>query len=333
MAHQLDYSPLNEPVTRADMTAYKQSGLYKGFPVMNILGAIGVIILLVFMLPYAIAVIQSTSFSLNTVMPLIAIGVLVSIFWELFKNTAKRRAKLYKFALRNNLTLVVDVSNPAYAGMIFDNGHSREINDAVRFGDGTEIGNYTYVTGSGKNQRTYTRAYAKIRLARRLPHMVLDAKGNNFWKFSSLSDTFDRSQTLALEGDFNNYFTLYAPKQYERDALYVFTPDVMAAMIDHGKDYDIEIIDDELFIYANKHFKLDQPETYERILTIASTVARKLINQTDYYADERIGSHAANIVAPQGQRLKSGFNWMIVIFIVIIVYFNIIQPLIFRLMQ
>lgn len=332
MTHQLDYSALKEPVTKADIDAYKSSGLSSsGFQIGNIITVVVLTMIIFLVAPLAVSIFQHSGFSLASLAPIVLIGTFMIAIWQMFGNTTKRRAKLYKFAQRNNVSFLVDVSDPGYMGMIFDNGHGRQVNDALRFSGDTEIGNYTYVTGSGKNQQTHEWGYAKIKMTRRLPNMVLDAKGNNFWKFSNLSDTLDRSQTLALEGDFNTYFTLYTPKQYERDALYVFTPDVMAAMIDHGKEYDIEIVDDELFIYSNKHFKLDQPEFYEHILAIIDTISKELISQTDYYADERIGSHAANIIAPGGQRLKSRFNWIIVAFMLIIFYFNIVQPIILRL--
>lgn len=331
MSHTLDYSALTLPVTKADIDTYKRSYNKKPFlpKSLMILLATAFIMAAILMLLVVVRSLGSTNFG-----PFIAVvGIMAFIAERSRRRLLARNAMLYKFATSNNLSLRKDVSNPMYAGMIFDNGHSRRIDEALLFSGGTEIGNYIYVTGSGKNQRTYTWGYAKVKLARKLPHMVLDAKGNNFWKFSNLSDIFDRSQVLALEGDFNNYFTLYAPKQYERDAFYVFTPDVMAAMVDHGREYDIEIVDDELFIYGSKHFKLDQPQFYEHMLAIINAIGSKLLDQTDYYADERIGNRTANIVAPEGQRLKSGFNWMIVVIIAAMVYLYVIQPMLLQLIR
>lgn len=330
MARNLDYSALNEPVTKTDIDAFKRSGLHDGFQILNAVVIVVLIVLIILVAPYVLPTFQSGGFSPESLTPIVTIGVLFVIVWQLLKSPIKRHARLYKFALRNNLTLMIGTSDPSYIGMIFDEGHSRQIEEAIRFGDGTEIGNYTYVTGSGKSQRTHDWAYVKVKLVRRLPHMVLDARRNNFWKFSNLSDSFDRSQTLELEGDFSKYFTLYAPRQYERDALYVFTPDVMAAMIDYGQEYDMEIVDDELYIYGNQPFSLDKPEFYDRILKIINTIGSELISQTDYYADERIGNRTANIIAPEGQRLKTSFGWMMAVFIVILIYFNIIHPLLFR---
>jgi hypothetical protein len=49
---------------------------------------------------------------------------------------------------------------------------------------------------------------------------------------------------------------------------------------------------------------------------IADTVGAKALDQTDHYADDRIGDPAANIVAPQGARLKRGVS-VLGVFIVV----------------
>ncbi len=49
---------------------------------------------------------------------------------------------------------------------------------------------------------------------------------------------------LELEGDFGKHFELHVPAGYERDALYVLTPDVMQVLIDEAADRRVEIVDD-----------------------------------------------------------------------------------------
>ncbi|GAA1220365.1 hypothetical protein GCM10009655_19930 [Rhodoglobus aureus] len=62
--------------------------------------------------------------------------------------------------------------------------------------------------------------------------MVLDARANNqLFGFSNLPKSFARDQVLKLEGDFNEHFTLYSPRHYERDALYVFTQHPMTSTL------------------------------------------------------------------------------------------------------
>lgn len=85
-----------------------------------------------------------------------------------------------------------------------------------------DFGNLTYSTGSGKNRKVPHWGYIAVKLERMLPQIILDAKSNNFLG-TNLPASFSRSQVLSLEGNFGRCFTLYCPKEYEQDALYVFT--------------------------------------------------------------------------------------------------------------
>src|SRR5690606_27767455 len=166
-----------------------------------------------------------------------------------------------------------------------------------------------YTTGSGKNRTTHRWGFLALELDRRLPHMVLDATANNgLFGGTNLPARFDRSQVLSLEGDFDRYFTLYCPREYERDALYVFTPDLMAILIDEAAPYDVEIVDDWMFVYSRTPFDLAHRPTLERLFRIVETVGAKTLRQTVRYADERIGDFSADIVAPAGARLKRGVS-------------------------
>lgn len=241
MRRTLDYSAFMEPLNQSDVDALKhyQATNKSGLQIHRTLKIIFIVMMAMTAVFLTVVNFATTTSPMGRMVVPGIIGAVIIGIVLLMRHNTRRRAKLLKFAARNQMQYIYDAGDPGYAGMVFDEGHSRSLNDAFRLPDGVEIGNYTYVTGSGKHSQTHTWGYAKVKLPRRLPHMVLDAKGNNMWRFSNLSDAIDRSQVLKLEGDFNTYFTLYAPQAYERDALYVFTPDVMAAMIDHGKQYDI----------------------------------------------------------------------------------------------
>ena len=121
-----------------------------------------------------------------------------------------------------------------------------------------------------------------------LPHMVLDATANNgLFGTSTLPISFDRAQVLSLEGDFDRYFTLYCPRDYERDALYVFTPDLLALLIDESRHFDVEIVDDWMFVYSATRFDMTDPGTLRRLFRIVDTVGAKTLRQTARYADGR----------------------------------------------
>ena len=227
--------------------------------------------------------------------------------------------RLDTFAKANGMIFSPIDPSPSYPGAIFNIGDSRKALNHLRSATDRylDIGNYQYSTGSGKSRSTHTWGFMALHLDRKLPNMVLDAKANNgLFGTTNLPASFARDQVLVLEGDFNQHFTLYCPKQYERDALYVFTPDLMALLIDNASPFDVEIIDDWMFVYSSAQFQSANPTVYQRLFQIVDTVGAKTLSQTDRYLDERVGDFAANYVAPQGQRLKRGVAVGSVIFFV-----------------
>jgi hypothetical protein len=222
-----------------------------------------------------------------------------------------RDIRISTFATDNNFFFIPVIDDPGFAGMYFDVGDSRVASYTVGgdyAGAQFEIANYQYMTGSGKNRSSHRLGYIRIRLDRQLPHIVLDAVKNNMKLFglqaSNLPVAFQRDQRMQLEGNFNDYFNLYAPRGYERDALYVFTPDLMALFIDFVNVYDAEIIDDELFIYTPSEIQFKNTTYMEHIFKIIEVVGMKTIGRTDRYQDERTERVSPNTVAFEGQRLK-----------------------------
>ena len=333
--HQLDYSPLTSPVTRADIADFKRK-YPRHWSIEKAILIIVVVLIALFFVPF-MGVMVASAFSPSAVANLLiggvticaTVGLIIAGFF-LLRRHDERLVRLDRFATVNNITFLVSRPDPAYSGMIFDEGHSRKINEGFRFRDGVEIGNYEYTTGSGKNQQQHTFGYVSVPIDRRLPHMVLDAKRNNFFGISNLPDTFDSSQTLKLEGDFNEHFNLFAPKAYERDALYVFTPDVMVSLIDNGKYHDMEVVDNKLYVYSSTAFNLTSPEQLETLLKMVAHIGVEIRKQSSNYADERVNDRSVDIIAPSGRRLKKGVNiFVVVIFVgfIILQFSDVLWPL------
>ncbi|MFF1876009.1 hypothetical protein, partial [Kitasatospora herbaricolor] len=200
-----------------------------------------------------------------------------------------------------------------YPGSIFQLGTERVILNRLTTAAGnpgrfTDLATYRYVTGSGKSREVHTWGYLAVRLDRPLPHIVLDARSNNgLFGATNLPAEFSRSQRLSLEGDFDRYFTLYCPKDYERDALYLLTPDLMALLIDEAQDFDVEIVDDWMFVYASRSLDLADPAVAGRMFRILSTVGAKATGRADRYADDHAGSVAGHTIAAGGRRLRGAF--------------------------
>lgn len=311
---QLDYRTFNEPVTDAQIRQYAAKNM-AWFDRRTVLAA-GVFVWAVLTGPLVAGTIASgQGVTVGSIVGFVVLsGISWGVVWAVALGTkmqAQRTVRLKRFAERNGAVFVQNIKDPGYAGMIFEAGHTRKLEESLAFDTGVELGNYSYVTGSGKNRSVQQYNFARVSLSRNLPHLVLDAKSNNFF-VSNLPSQFDASQRMSLEGDFDKYFSVYAPKGYERDALYVFTPDVMQVLADQGKDFDMEIVGNELFVFRVGKLNLAAKPELEKMLRVINAISAELRDQTRRYQDERAAAVQPGVVAEQGRRLKKGLNWVVI---------------------
>lgn len=298
----IDYSALNTSDENHSILSEQRHGI------TIFLVLIGALFVIYFCLISSIAI-AIKIFLGSLVIPMVI--TLLLILKEFSHNTKRISDRKLLFATQNNMHLEKNITNIPHQGVVFKAGRDKKIIErfiVTTESSPIEVGNYRYTIGSGRNSETVNTGYIRTTLSRTLPHMLLDARANNRGWASNLPTTLKNNQILSLEGNFDKYFTLYAPKQYERDALYVFTPDVMAALIDHASNYDIEIIDNNLFIYSNVGFALSKETTWQQILSLIATLHPDLHKQTHYYADERVYDRQQDIVMQPGKRLKSGLH-------------------------
>jgi hypothetical protein len=246
-------------------------------------------------------------------LPAILVGIAT---YAIYKN-AVRSLRLKNFSEANGFAFSVNRSWNGYPGIIFGIGHSQQYMTVVNgtyHGQQFEFGNFYCTVGSGKSSRRRSFGVVEVKLGRRMPHILLDSRANNRFGFSNLP-VFKGSQRLQLEGDFNKYFDLYVPDGYERDALYVITPELMALLIDLGARYDIELVDDRLYLYSEGEFTLEKQPTIEAIFHLVSVLGGEVQDNTGRYADATVGNRQANIVAEPGRRLKQTMSWISLIFL------------------
>ncbi|HET6301463.1 hypothetical protein [Microbacterium sp.] len=310
-----DARPLTEPVDRAAVSQFARSLRESGRVPSGFSGATIVVVVIAFvffvMFGGVVVSVFTVVFSalassepggigtlLPMVLPLVFIGVVaVAIVFTSVLGQRKRRERWYRldrFARVNGMTFEPQHAAPPLPGMIFSIGDSRVATDLVRghrprF---VEFANYRYVTGSGKNRTTHNWGYVAVKLDVPLPHIVLDAKGNNAVFGSNLPTAFKSSQRLSLEGDFDRYFSLYCPEGYERDALYLFTPDIMARFIDNAAALDVEIVDDWLFLYAKRPLSTLDPATWAWLFSAVGALLDKFA-QWARWRDDRLRADAA----------------------------------------
>ena len=364
-AFRFDARPLTEPVDKAAVKAWNDevrragggSGMQGCLIAFMIAFCAFFLLIGVVMVPMFLTLTGSLAVAVPALLaPLMFLAVPTIMIVLLVRGVLGGRMdtgyRLDRFARANGMTFLPRAEDPRLPGMIFNRGSKRLAQLRVR-GERprfVEFANYRYTTGSGKEETTHRWGYVAIHLDTPLPHIVLDALGNNSVFGSNLPTAFDRDQRLSVEGDFDQHFALYCPKGYERDALYLFTPDIMARFIDHAGQLDVEIVDDWLFLYTRRDVSTLDPATWAWLFSVVSALMDKL-TQWGRWRDERLtaGDPTAGPIDPSvaplpfaqpgvvtpppialaprgvaapGQRLRKGWSWVtIVVAVVALVWF------------
>lgn len=251
-------------------------------------------------------------------------GAVVMVWWILHTNarrgTPERHYRLARFAADNAMAylpgpyLATHLTPWASRGQMVI---TRVLRPRVR--RQVEFANLELIYADRMGRHTQFGGYCAIRLATRLPHILLQAAGAGRRSFAAAAMPAG-SQRLSLEGDFDRRYTLYCPHEYERDALYLFTPDVMARVVDDVRDYDIEIVDDWLFLVRKGEVVGFDPRAWYRLIDAANALGDK-IAQWERWRDNRPEASpppaATGIVradvAPAGRRLRmvaGGATWI-----------------------
>lgn len=241
-----------------------------------------------------------------TIGVLAVIGVMI---WQRVSATQRlqRFARAKAMADSHGLVFEPRPRRPHLTGSLFAKGKKSLVWPVVRDPHGRfEMGTVQYLESGGEDTRVAVEwGYLRFSLPRPLPHMLLDARRNG----RRLPLIPARAQRLDLEGNFPDHFTLFVPTGYERDALYLFTPDLMVLLIDEAGDLDLEIIDDQLFVYAPHGIDLASPGLWERASRLATIIAAKTAERSAQWRDERLEMHAAaGMPVVPGMRTPAAFG-------------------------
>ncbi|WP_104090544.1 hypothetical protein [Arthrobacter sp. GMC3] len=319
----IDWSPLTRPVSRGEVTAFirrqpriRRSSYMSWFEIAWVVTLCLAVATLIFTVAADDAVEAARSMRLQAVS---AVVVMLMAAW-----TVARRRKPYKdafrferFAAANGFGYSLEGGTRAFPATGFGNGRDGNRQDVIILGQplGLEIGSCRSLTGSGDNTRPRTWKYAQMRLRSPFPHIVLDAKSNG----STLQEEFVRGQRLNLGGDLDRLFTLYAPAGYEDDVRQLFTPELTAHLAGVLQAWDVEIIDDMLFLFSDAS-AAQKPAAIRGLVEGAATLAGHVAAWGEW-RDSRLPStegllqaHSTPFprkshVAPQGQRLKTRLGW------------------------
>ena len=99
--------------------------------------------------------------------------------------------------------------------------------------------------GTYKSGESYYTVY-EAKLPRPLPHLLLDSARGKHQQFKNI---YASAQRLQLGQRLDPYFQAFAPAYYNIDALSIFSDELTDTVL-HLKEYDIELLNNSLLVYA-----------------------------------------------------------------------------------
>jgi|SRR3989344_1933595 len=192
-------------------------------------------------------------------------------FWKQF---AARKGWSYEPWSRTSLEL----------GAMFREGEGREISNVVSGpSDGRSVRIFTYTfykkRFGEKNSRTYNYTVFAFKFKGHFPHIYLDRIGNPY--------TIKVGKQISVPVEFKEKFRLSAPEGYEIEALQIFTPELLAFILDSSLKHDVELVNQELLLYVPG--KIDNLDELEKEFSEALTMANKFAPVLDSIQFQRIG--------------------------------------------
>lgn len=199
------------------------------------------------------------------------------LFIDLGNASAKQADAAWRnFARVNNWHIGPADTTSIVPPTLAELGHSRKISEVItgrlNRGDVFRLFTYKYTQGSGKNSHTYYFTLFQIILEKPFPSLLLDSK-RSFAAQRVLKDY----EHISLEGDFDNYFNLYAPIHNRIDVLSVITPDIMKVLVENNNTQDIEILGNQLWfiVTADKRDFKSLPTIFSSLDQIMSELSHK----------------------------------------------------------
>lgn len=235
--------------------------------------------------------------------------------WALLKSlqVEKQHYLFKKFAADNGLLYQTSSASLLLPGMLFACGNQqskRRTNNllsGVHLGQKFTLGNQHFENFAAGRLNTFDYGFIAVKISRTLPQMLLRSKR----KAMEFTSGFKSGQVLELEGNFGAYFTLYCPKDFERDAFYVLTPDLMVLLIDYGADFDIEINGNYVFFY-HRPFIFDEKQTAE-LFAIIATLGNAVFAQTKRYNGQ------LSWIPGASHRLKEGIWGLVALNVLVVI--------------
>lgn len=126
-----------------------------------------------------------------------------------------------------------------------------------------------------------------IHLHKRLPHIYLDAYQNNR-PGRRPEFVYDDDDELSLEGDFDEYFKAYVPREHKALAMSILTPDVLDTLIKTAYKYDVEIIENHVRLIVRGAQVSRNEQIQQELLVAAEAVMKEVDHRLKSWRDSSL---------------------------------------------
>lgn len=137
--------------------------------------------------------------------------------------------------------------------------------------------------------------YMMVALPRGVPHIVLDAKADNFG--SDLVIQLDPSQRVRMDPGFDSRFIVYAPQGYAQDARDLISDVVRQQLTAVATDENVELAGEAVIFFSPDSGRWDRPEPWERANRLRDLVQTTMYPRIGEYVD----AHARTSGKKKGQ--------------------------------
>ena len=152
-----------------------------------------------------------------------------------------------QFAARNGFSYAATYDITSESGVMFKQGGDRSAEHLVQgnfHNVSVKIFSYYFNINKGESSTNYFYTVFEFTLDGTFPHLYLDHLNNGYG--------LKTGERISLPSEFEKRFKLYAPRKYEIEALEIFTPDILAALLEDDFRHDVEIVDGELLIFRSQ---------------------------------------------------------------------------------
>ena len=174
--------------------------------------------------------------------PYYILSLIVLRIFQVYKRV--RRSFWMQFAEANGWDYIGKANPKKESGIMFKQGHGRKIyNQITGVVNGREFRmfDYRFYVGYGRYRKTYNHLVFSFKFDGSFPHFYLNDKKNSY--------SIKAGKILSLPSEFQKKFELSVPDEYEIEALEIFTPDVLSAILDGDFKADIEFVNGEILIF------------------------------------------------------------------------------------